>query len=150
MVRMEAECENGHEFWYYAFSTADYGMRSANTPIPDDFAYLNGLTDSVFRNVANLVDDLLQNTGKTDHEVSDCFDRVLQVACDLAPSGLPYNFSYKHWCPICRSTRLVKIDDTGVGEMVDILVVTHEHWDKLTPEEKRGQLCIALKQASCL
>lgn len=151
MVLFNAVCKRGHRFTYHGFTDFEYGKRTARTPIPDDFAYIAALNDPTFHELGKLADEYLKGTGLKEWQIADCFDVVLPLACDPAPSGHRYNFDGTHWCPMCGATEIDFYEsEPRVEELVEVYHVSHENWKRLSEAEKREIVRNALKEAGCL
>lgn len=153
LLRYRIVCKkNGHEVLTYGFGDfAEYGIKPAWTPIPDDFSYIDCLQDAVCEEVGAIVDDLLSSSSKKEWGQADCFENVLGVACDPAPSGQQYSFAGPGSCPVCGSTNITYGPVIPyVSETVDVPVISHDHWTRLMPEAKRDTIQQALKNIGCL
>jgi len=152
LIRHNVRCQNcGHEFIVYKLSDFEYGQRLGRTPNPRELGLVVCFSDPVFQEVGELVDEFLEPLGKADWQQSRCFDLVFGIACDPSPSGYPYDFTGKIWCPICGSA------NEGYGpeaspriESMDLPYITHNAWQQLSKAEKREQIREALQKAGCL
>lgn len=134
--------ENGHRFHTFSLTGNGYGDFLGRTPL-SEFAEFNSWEDPVFDEVISIVDDLIPHLKAT----GEPFRQVLGKACDPSPLGHVYNFTGKIWCPICRSD---KVEHTSVAnpvfETIEVPQVTHEHWNKLSEEERTELIKDGLKE----
>ena len=149
LCRRIAFCDNGHEFTFHVFSDFEYGRKTAWTPRPEDFAYIDCLNDPVCSELSALTKMLLRESNKKALEISDCFDHVLSYVCEPAPSGHRYSFAGKRWCPVCGIHQIHEYG-TEFTDIVQVPHVTHRYWQGLSDEQKRELVFNALKEAGCL
>ncbi|MAG35328.1 MAG: hypothetical protein CL878_03640 [Dehalococcoidia bacterium] len=134
--------DHGHETYTYVH-TDGWGRMMGRT-LENELAEFSAWDDEVFNETADLVESLLGR------RTAGCFHRVMRIACDPSPSGLAYDFSGADWCSVCGSRRLASLGPTGEFDVIDIPLVTHRHWNRLSTEEKRKRLKRALEEAGCL
>ncbi len=147
VIRWHVKCEDqGHQAITYVLAGDTYGRLLGRTPYHElaEFSYWE---DPVYGEVIRLVRELLARERGT----SECFGRVLGVACDPAPSGQLYDFTGRIWCPVCGSPNVdYRPDDPFQFEVIDLPHVTHRAWQQLSETEKRERLREALQKAGCL
>jgi hypothetical protein len=112
---------------------------------------VNCFNDLVIQEVGTLVDEFLKPLGKEDWQRAKCFDLVFGIACDPSPSGHPYDFTGRIWCPACSSADVgYGPDDPPQVEVIDLSLVTHNAWQQLSEGEKRERIREALQEVGCL
>jgi len=152
LIRHHARCKGcGHRFTFHDVSEFEYGPRLGRTPDCQELGLVDGLHDSVFQEVGDLVAEFLELSGKEDWQKAQCFNAVFGIACDRAPCGYLYDFTGKVWCPVCGSNEISYGPD--VPPQVDVInlhVITHNAWQQLSEAEKRERLREALQKAGCL
>ncbi len=147
VIRWNVRCKDyGHTAITYVLAGETYGRLLGGTPY-HELTEFNSWEDPVFDEVGELVNKLLGRERGT----SECFGRVLGVACDSAPSGHLYDFTGKIWCPICGSPNVsYGPDDPPQFEVIDLPHVTHNAWHQLSETEKRERIREALQKVGCL
>ncbi|MBC7251626.1 MAG: hypothetical protein H5T62_15275 [Anaerolineae bacterium] len=150
VIRWNVTCEDhGHQAITYVLAGDTYGRLLGTTP-HHELAEFNSWEDPVFDEVGELVDELLRRVGR-ESWAAECFQRILGVACDPAPSGHLYDFTGKIWCPICGSPNVhYRPDDPFQFEVIELAHVTHQEWRRLSEAEKRVRIREALQEAGCL
>lgn len=152
LIHENARCKNcGHKFTIYTFSDFEYGSRLGRTPDPRELGFVDCFNDVVFQEVGELVDQFLEPLGTEDWQRAQCFDSVFGIACDPSPSGYPYDFTGKIWCPVCGSNEISHGPDVPPQvEVINLHVVTHNAWQQLSRAEKRERIREALRKVGCL
>lgn len=149
--RFNGTCINGHRFITHDFPDFEYGRTVIRTSNPDDMAFIDGINDPVFDEVADIVKELVTAAGKKSWS-AHCFDQVFGVACDPAPSGYRYDFTEKVRCPVCGSTELPLYGwvDPPQTDIVELPYVTYNAWQKLSYDQKRERMREAIEKTNCL
>jgi hypothetical protein len=108
-------------------------------------------SDPVFQEVRKLVDELLRPLSEEDWQQTKCFNLVFGIACDPSPSGYPYDFTGKIWCPACGSENESYGPEASPQiENMELPYITHNAWQQLSEMEKRARIREALQKVGCL
>ena len=115
-------------------------------------AFLDGLADDAFQEVAALVE---AHTGA--ERSSSVLGGLLHgvygaVACDPDPDGNAYHLNLNAPCPHCASQQIKarKVRDPIEIVEVDVASVTHEAWEAMEPEERVRRVGKQLEALSLL
>lgn len=98
--------------------------------------YLDGINDPVFDEVREILKAAGAMSSSTTPEEADYFHEVFGRTVDRDENGEEFSTKRPRSCPRCHSTDLVTLADS-IGGMIDVPVVTHEHWNSLSESEKR-------------
>ena len=122
----------------------EFLMRS----VSGDTVHLNGITDSVYAEVGDLLDRLPIIKGLDDFQKADTLMKVFGVACDLDSLNARYGIMNEPKCPNCGETKSSYWESTEPPEYIelDFQVPTHIRWSKLTIAEKKGLLVDAISE----
>ncbi|MAG35500.1 MAG: hypothetical protein CL878_04540 [Dehalococcoidia bacterium] len=143
----QVRCErNGHWTNTYVLGDDRY-VRKLGRTRHHEIAEINVWEDPVLDEAVTIFNGLF-GQGWDQHR---CFDRILGLACDPAPSGEQYNFNGWGWCRICGS-RIAGGEggDPARYAIVEVPQVTHRAWDRLSGEEKQERFRRALQELGCL
>lgn len=112
-----------------------------------ELAEFSAWEDPVYEELLGIVRTfMVQRDGRR----SDCFDMVMSVVADPAPSGERYKFINGLCCRQCRSSaNWYKPGEPDV-EKIQLSLVTHHEWERLTPEEKSKLIEAALQSYGCI
>lgn len=149
LTRWNTVCEEyGHESYIYVVAGDGYGRLLGRTP-KNELALFdvwdNG--EAFEEELSGLVHELMRR----DAGIARCFQKVLGLVCDLAPSGHHYSFTGKVWCPVCGSPNVhYTLDDPPRVDVVALPHASHSNWDKLSPRMKRELVANLLKDIGCL
>jgi hypothetical protein len=145
VIRWNVECGLGHRSITYVVGGDSYGRLLGSTP-HNEMALFDSWKDPVFDEVEGVVKELLGR----DRGFSDCFQIVLGVSCDPAPSGDLYDFSGKVYCPVCGSLAVTYGPDNPPRvELIALPVATHRAWEQLGTPQKRDLVRQALDRSGC-
>ena len=79
-----------------------------------------------------------------------CFQKVMSLVADPAPSGERYTFIGRLCCRQCGSSaHWYKPGEPDVEE-IPLPLVTHHQWERLNPEEKSKLIEAALRSYGCI
>lgn len=140
--------ECGYAGITYAYgSFAGYGRLLGRTS-KNELAEFSAWEDDVFQEVSSIVDSVMSQNSTSKAE---CFQWVLGIVSDPAPSGEPYDFTGVVRCPNCGSLAVqYGPDDPPVIEAIHIPLVTHEAWQVLSKDERQQKIEKALRFYDCL
>jgi hypothetical protein len=99
---------------------------------------MNGLSDSVYAEVDQLLKCLIKAKQLSDSEQTEILQSFFGAACDPASDGTPYRMFLNPQCPQCRAST---IEDWKILEPPrfiekEIPHVTHSKWNALNNEDK--------------
>lgn len=145
MIHWNVECGLGHRSITYVVGGDSYGRLLGSTP-HNEKTLFDSWRDPVFDEVEDIVKGLLGR----DRGFSDCFQMVLGVSCDPAPSGALYDFSGKVYCPVCGSLAVTYGPNNPPRvELIDLPVATHRVWEQLSKSQKRDLVRQAFDRSGC-
>lgn len=103
--------------------------------------YLNAFDDSVFSEVGVIFTKIMEDFKKINKfNESDVFQTIFSVSCDQGTGSdeNSYCIMRKPTCPYCGKENVGCWGSTEPPEYIeqDIKLVTHEHWNTLTEQEK--------------
>lgn len=139
-------CKEQNEFLY--LPDMSYGEKMASYDNGSKYAYINLLEDNIYDDFIKLLTSILeemnQSTDKMD--IRKLIDKVFPIACDKI-DGMAVDFISRKKCFNCGSTRfegrLVKPETV---ELIDLPVITHEEWIKMSDVAKRENIAVAIKK----
>jgi len=136
-VRMQIEClAEGHHSQSYrpvGGGMAGYGELWGRTK-SGEIGWIYLFQDTFFSDLESLVGELA--ISKEDLSAA-CLD-ILGELADPSPSGRPYDFNHRVYCPVCGSPEVQTLSDSdSVIETIVLPVATHHHWDKQTETRQR-------------
>ncbi len=145
MIRWNVECGLGHRSITYVIGGDSYGRLLGSTQ-HNEKALFDSWNDPVFDEVKDIVKALLGR----DHGFSDCFQMVLGISCDPAPSGDLYDFSGMVYCPTCELLAVFYGPDNPPRiELIALPVTSHRAWEHLSKSQKRDLVRQALERSGC-
>lgn len=114
----------------------------------DDVAYLMALDSKEFKEFSQILESLPQLKGIDRVGYAKIMHKIFGVACDLALDGTMYQITNSPRCPHCMSHDISSWLPSNPPELVDVEVkmVTHKHWNKLSYVEKEELINNALKK----
>jgi len=111
-------------------------------------SYLHAISDSVFKEVSVYLRDnpILSDMDRVSR--ARVLHEIFGIACDLSIGGYEYKIGGNPVCPRCHSNRMYSWEPIYPPEIldIDIPLVTHLNWNKLTNDEKQSRIENALKQ----
>lgn len=76
---------------------------------------------------------------------------ILGELADPSPSGQPYDFNNRIYCPVCGSSKVRTLTaPESAAERVVLPVATHRHWDNQTEHSRRQLIIEALDRKGWL
>jgi hypothetical protein len=137
---LRAECRAcSNQFETIEIPDFVYGERLLRTVDGKDIAFVHCLEDPVFSEVAEMIDELLQNF-LSEHERAQKFDEVFGAACNPL-DGKPIDAFKPPVCPKCGSEDIVRFDyDPPKTAKVSLPIVMHENWLRMGQFEKKQML----------
>ena len=88
--------------------------------------------------------------GENAPNLADCFDWMMRLVSDVAPSGERYDFTGYLCCRRCHaSAQWYKYGDPPI-ESVELPLVTRREWDRLDHDAKLKMLKSALRSKGCI
>ena len=112
MIRWNVRCHDcGHRGFAYVLAGDSYGRQLGRTS-HHQLAEFNSWEDPSFDEVAELVHEMMRRSQGT----SDCFRRVLAVACDPAPREGPMISRARY------AARLAVRQTLATGQMIHLVV----------------------------
>jgi hypothetical protein len=119
-------------------SYGEFLMRS----IGGSFVYLDAISDPVFAELEELIREVCTSKKLNESQYSDLIQSLFGLTCDLDPEDNEYSIMNRPICPNCGFNEPSCWDEVYPYEFVDmnVPVVTHNHWEKLTKLEKLNLL----------
>ena len=112
-----------------------------------ELAEFSAWEDPIFEELLGIVRMIMGH--RIDRRI-DCFDMVMSIVADPAPSGERYKFINGLCCRQCRSSaNWYKFGEPEV-EKIQLPLVTHYEWERLNPEEKSKLVEAALQSYGCI
>ncbi|MCX7122036.1 MAG: hypothetical protein NTZ67_09760 [Gammaproteobacteria bacterium] len=112
-----------------------------------DIVYLDSFKDKVF----DEIETFFKKTAKADQlQNTAFFQEIFSVVCDVDYDGFVYRIRQKPPCPKCGKINIGHWGPTNPPEIidVDVPIVTHEKWNKLSESEKKSRINDAIEKLS--
>jgi hypothetical protein len=119
-------------------SYGEFLMRS----IGGSFVYLDAISDPVFAEMDELLREVCNSKKLNESQYSGLLKNFFGLACDLDSEGNEYGIKNRPICPNCGFNEPSFWDEVYPYEFVDmnVPIVTHNRWEKLTKLEKLNLL----------
>jgi len=145
-VRMQIEClAAGHISQSYnpvGGGMGSYGELWGRTK-SGELAWIDLFQDPFFSSLESHIEALATSREMVPEASLD----ILGELADPSPSGRPYDFNHRVYCPACGSPEVrTSTDSDPVMELVVLPVVTHRHWDRQSEPTRRRLVMEALER----
>ena len=135
-VKIKLEARKGickdcfNEFQIPDFPDFQYGSRLFWTEDGTELGLVVCYEDETFMRVSKSVKDLCAGTILNSREISDCFDSIFCLTCDLIDDKRLHP-SQRKACPQCHSTLIDEFYLSPPKSIeVSVYVLVHEEWNK--------------------
>lgn len=140
----------GYQFDIYVLPDFVYGEKLLKTEDGLDYIYINCLEDTTFDEVGRIVDKYFSKKKKSQQFITDCFDKIFGLTCDLFNGKKIDAYRSKYPCIKCGSEIFETFDyEPPKITNITIPVVTHNTWEQKSPSEKEKIIFNALNEIKC-
>lgn len=153
MQRMEhwlIRCEScGTIDHTYTFTDLGSYGRGVGRTCSGELAEFSAWEDPVYEELLTIVRTLV-NDSVSVSRVRKCFNMVMSLAADPAPSGDRYTFTGRLCCRLCGSDANWYRPGEPELEEIHLPLVTHHEWECLNLEDKTKMVEAALCSSGCI
>ena len=133
----------------YGFTDLGSYGRGLGRTCSDELAEFSAWEDPVFDELLTIVRTFV-NDSVSVSKLRECFNRVMSLVADPAPSGERYTFTGKLCCRQCGSNATwYKPGEPDVVE-IPLPLVAHREWEHLNLEDKTKMVEAALCSFGCI
>jgi hypothetical protein len=149
---LRSTCKNcKNEFDVYKLPDFIYGERLLLTEDSTEYGYINCFNDKAFNEVGRIVDKLYEGKDLSQNRITECFNKILGLTCDLINGKRIDALRIKPSCQYCGSEILeTKEYQVSKATNIKIPIVTHNDWEKKSLAEKEEYIASALKENNCI
>jgi hypothetical protein len=124
-----------------------YGALGLRSEGLGTLAYEDGLDDSAFADVNEVIDSLPFAKSLPDWRRGDLGRSLFERTCDVDVDGSRFGIGVPPRCDVCGSNQVVDFRPSEPPAFVEVDVphVTHTEWSSLTSDEKRVRLTVAAR-----
>lgn len=144
-------CKKVNEFIY--LSDFSYGQRLIYLNSTAEYAFINLLEDEVFIKYTEMINNIIKNMSAkhTDKIINDFAINTYGITCDMI-NGNFVDFSInKERCIYCGSEKFERnMVEPELFTEIDVPIITHMRWNKLTESEQKGLLIEKLKESGLI
>ncbi len=107
-----------------------------------EMRYLPAMNSEVYLNAGDMVDEYLKDTRLSSVGKAKVLHQIFSLACDLAADSSEFKIGGDPICPACQGNNMYSWEPTHPAEIIEVEVplVTHNHWSKLTDLDKQQKI----------